>query len=533
MESESRQGPRKHAAPRSEADRLTEQLRAAAEREELLDRERKAREQVTTILESITDAFFALDRWWRFTYVNKEAERVLERSRDELLEAAATAFYREYHHAMAQQLTADFEGFYPPRQTWYEVRAYPSPEGLSVYFRDVTERRRAEQELKASEERYRLLADMIPQHIWTTDARGYHGYFSRRWYDYTGASPEQTQGEGYLELLHPADRQRTLARWQHSLRTGEPYAIEYRVRRADGKYCWFLAQAMPMRSEAGDIVRWFGTLTDISQRKRLERERERLLARERQARAEAERRRDELECVTESRARLIRGFSHDVKNPLGAADGYLHLMSVMDDLTLKQQERVLKVRRSIKAAVNLIEDLLELARAESGELEIARAPTDLLDVVREAVEEYRAQAEAARLSLTIELPDELPVIESDRNRIRQVVGNLLSNAVKYTEDGGITVRVMTSGGRTAPRPGRWITVDVADTGRGIPEEQQRLLFQEFRRLDTGEAKGAGIGLSISRRIAEALGGDITLESEIGKGSTFTLWLPCESASSAS
>ena len=513
---------------------VTEQLDAAAEREHLLERERQARERATTILESITDAFFALDHDWRFTYVNREAERLLEKSRDELLgrsiweefrEAVGTRFFREYQRAMTERVTVEFEEFYRPLNNWFEVHAYPSPEGLSVYFHEVTERRRAADALRESEERYRLLADMIPQHIWTTEADGYHTYFSRRWYDYTGATPDETRGDGWLELLHPEDRDRTLSRWQHSLRTGEPYTIEYRFRSADGTYSWFLGQAMPLRNESGDIVRWFGTLTDISQRKRLEEERERLLARAQDARAAAERQRDELERMTESRARLIRGFSHDVKNPLGAAEGYLQLMT-MDRLSEKQRERIEKVQRSVRAAVNLIEDLLELSRAEAGEIAIERAPTDLRDVARDAAEEYRAQAEAKGLSLMVDWPDRLPVVASDASRIRQVVGNLLANAVKYTDRGGITVSVKPSSDPKAPRPGRWIAIGISDTGPGIPAEQQPLIFQEFGRLETaGEKKGVGIGLAISCRIAHALGGDITIDSELKKGSTFTLWLP--------
>ena len=122
---------------------VTEQLAAVAEREQLLDRERQARQRITTTLESITDAFFALDRDWCFTYVNREAERVLRRSRAELLgkniweefhEAVGTTFAREYHRAMTERITTEFEEFYPPLDGWFEVRAYPSPEGLSGYF---------------------------------------------------------------------------------------------------------------------------------------------------------------------------------------------------------------------------------------------------------------------------------------------------------------------------------------------------------------------------------------------------------------
>ena len=125
----------------------------------------------------------------------------------------------------------------------------------------------------------------------------------------------------------------------------------------------------------------------------------------------------------------------------------------------------------------------------------------------------------------LDLPDTVPPVVSDPARVRQVLANLLSNAIKYTPAGGrVTVRART---RTdgAPAPGEWIAAEVVDTGRGIPPEQQRQLFQEFTRFDSASAEGAGIGLAISQRIAEALGGRITVESQVGAGSTFTLWLP--------
>ncbi|MGH7638753.1 MAG: PAS domain-containing sensor histidine kinase, partial [Gemmatimonadaceae bacterium] len=362
-------------------------------------------------------------------------------------------------------------------------------------------------------------------HIWTTDPVGYHGWFSRRWHEFTGASLDDTKGEGWLEFVHPDDRERTVARWQQSLRSGAPYSIEYRFRRADGEYCWFLGQAMPLRDDSGRITEWFGTLTDISERKRLDRVRERLLEREREARAEAERRREELERVTESRTRLMRGFSHDVKNPLGAADGYAQLLEdgIYGELPAKQVDSVKRIRRSIQRSLHLIHDLMELARAESGQIELERVPCNVAGLVRESAEDFRAQATAAGLTLEIRTADPLDT-QIDPPRGRQILSNLLSNAVKYTNAGGITVNA-DHGGDGAPRPGSWIAIRVTDTGPGIPPEKQEMIFQEFTRLDPDAQQGAGVGLAISRRIARLLGGDITVESRVGRGSTFTLWLP--------
>lgn len=226
----------------------------------------------------------------------------------------------------------------------------------------------------------------------------------------------------------------------------------------------------------------------------------------------------------------MRGFGHDVKNPLGAADGYLQLLEegILGELEPRQRESVANARRAIGAALWLIEDLLELARTEVGQVEVHVTPLQVGRVMEEAVEQYRAQAEAKGIAITVDFPADLPEIESDSHRIRQILGNLLSNAVKYTDRGGVTIRARTAADGDAPGPGRWIAVDVIDTGPGIPEEEQRFLFQEFSRLKTGEGKrGAGIGLAMARRIARALDGDVTVDSEPGRGSTFTLWLPAD------
>lgn len=237
----------------------------------------------------------------------------------------------------------------------------------------------------------------------------------------------------------------------------------------------------------------------------------------------------ELGRVTESRACLMRGFTHDVGNPLGAADGFLQFMEqgLMDPLTDKQRESVAKVRRPIGNALALIEDLVEIARAEASQIEIVLGQTDVTEAAREIVGEYRAAAEAKGLAISLQLPEPFPVIASDASRVRQILGNIISNAVKYTPSGRVTVRVEAREEVRIPGPGQ-CAADVSDTGPRIPEKQRELLFQEFRRLTTeGETTGAGIGLAISHRLARALGGDITVESEVGKGSTFTLWLPIE------
>ena len=193
---------------------VTQQLEAAAEREQLLGREREFRAQVTTILESITDAFFALDHEWHFTYVNGAAERLLRRPRAELLgrsvweefpEAVSTAFYREYRRAVAEQVTVDFEEFYPPLGIWVEVRAYPSPTGLSVYFHDVTDRRRAADAVRESEERFRAFAENATAAIFVIDAESTIEFANPAVARLFGYQLEEIRGRS-LTMLMPADQ---------------------------------------------------------------------------------------------------------------------------------------------------------------------------------------------------------------------------------------------------------------------------------------------------------------------------------------
>lgn len=235
----------------------------------------------------------------------------------------------------------------------------------------------------------------------------------------------------------------------------------------------------------------------------------------------------DLEHVMEVQSRLVRGFSHDLKNPLGAALGHADILAngIKGDLAPEQLASVERICSTIQSSLDLIDDLVTYASRKMEKLDIRPAPTDVRAIGREVAEEYRAQVEGAGLELQVELPDDLPLIWSDRIRIRQILGNLLSNAVKYTTEGHVRIGAEVCRTGATPDGGEALALRVSDTGEGIPEEKQDLLFKEFARLEPTETAGVGLGLAISRSIAHALGGEITLQSAGGEGSTFTLWLP--------
>lgn len=243
---------------------------------------------------------------------------------------------------------------------------------------------------------------------------------------------------------------------------------------------------------------------------------------------EAQSRRKEIERLMEAKARLMRGLTHDLKNPLNAIYGHAQLLEdgIFGEINQAQRGSIGHVRRSVRAMLGLLDDLLQLWRAEVGDLSIALQLTDVGTLVRDTAESYRAVAERAGHRVDLDVPDDLPHVWTDVGRLRQVLGNLIINAVKYTPSGGrISVMASERSAEILSREARWIGIDVADSGPGIAPEKLDAIFEEFTRLEPRRTPGAGLGLAISRRIARLLGGDVTVKSEVGRGSTFTLWLP--------
>lgn len=260
----------------------------------------------------------------------------------------------------------------------------------------------------------------------------------------------------------------------------------------------------------------------------------------RRAAAESERQRREAERAleqsaraTEARTRLIRGVTHDVKNPLGAAKGFAELlvMGLQGPVPDGQRDYLRRIQRLLDNAVAIITDLLDVARADSGGLTIRARRTDLRTLAEDAMESHRAAAEAAGHELTCEIAQDGIALETDPIRVQQVLGNLLTNAIKYTPaPGRIAMRGAVAEGRRGSDDGPWATIAVSDTGPGIPADMRELIFDEFTRVrEDGAIAGHGLGLAIARRIARLLGGDLTAGDAEGGGARFTLWLPLRAA----
>lgn len=379
-----------------------------------------------------------------------------------------------------------------------------------------------EKELRESEQHFRQMANSMPQMIWVTRPDGFHEYYNKRWYEFTGAPDGSTDGSGWNGMFHPDDRKRARERWEFSLRTGEPYEIEYRLRRHDGVYCWTLGRALPIRDKKGRIQKWYGTCTDISETKEIS---ERLEA----ALIETEIARDQAQQANIAKSEFLANMSHEIRTPMNAVIGLSNILANSQPLTPRQKEFIHTLQLSADALLSLINDLLDISKIEARTIDLERIPFSICQIVREIADIMDVKVKEKGLSFTINSNQcSSYTFLGDPARLRQVILNLCSNAVKFTEKGGITISI--SDQTTEDPAVRQVAIAVTDTGIGIPADKQLTIFEKFVQADSSINRkygGTGLGLAITKTLTEIMGGTITLESETGKGSTFTVHIPLE------
>jgi PAS domain S-box-containing protein len=383
---------------------------------------------------------------------------------------------------------------------------------------DVTELAAAEAALRESESRLRALADAVPAIVWSTDPVGELDHCNGWCLAFVGRPLGAMRGAGWAGVLHPDDVARVRALAARAVETGAPFDTEFRVRRAaDGEYRWHVARGLPVHDAEGRITRWFGAAVDIHDRRLAE-------AAERAARADAEVARGVAEAATAAKGRVLAAASHDLRTPLAAIAGYAELLALEVYGPLTDEQRTTLARSAVaqRRLHALINDILEAARAESGVLPLTIADVPLEPVCGELEALIAPQVDAKRLAYGCEIGGDAAaplVARADRARVLQILVNLVGNAVKHTPPGG---RVSLDAAADAAR----VYVRVHDTGGGIAADQLEAIFQPFVQLGPAPAGGDGVGLGLatSRELARRMGGEVTAESTVGVGSTFTLAL---------
>ncbi len=253
---------------------ITEQKLLEASLRKSEEEAQRNAERLSAALEGTMDCVYSLGRDWRLTYLNRRAreqfggrEDLLGRTISSLVPGAETSVFADsYRRVMETGVPECLEGHFPPTGVWYEVHVTPTDDGITVFYRDVTARKEAEEALKASKGRIQSILDSVPQIIWSARRDGVIDYLSNQWQEFSGKAAEANRDLDWLDAVHPDDQAKAAARWQHSLTTGVDYEAEFRVRTHAGTFNWILVRARPVRDQRGRIERWYGTCTDIHQR---------------------------------------------------------------------------------------------------------------------------------------------------------------------------------------------------------------------------------------------------------------------------
>lgn len=372
----------------------------------------------------------------------------------------------------------------------------------------VTERtRNAVQEA----EKFQFLADTIPQLVWTTEADGKVIYLNKKWYEYTGKEFQKLEGWKWVDFLHPDDVEKTVEAWQGSLKTGNLYKVEYRLRRYDGKYRWFLGRGVPMKDEDGNIVKWFGSSTNIHDQKRA-------LDKLSEAKDKIGKKNIELEKINNDLDNFIYTASHDLKAPVSNIEGLigtlLHSLEKNDDKD--DRKRIIQmIYTSIKRFKETIRDLSDITKIRKEVVEdVCKIAVN--DLIHEVADSIRAEITESGAEIKIDTLACSEIAFSKKN-IRSIIYNLLINAIKYRHpDRPPRISIKT----TSLNDHCLLTV--SDNGLGFEGDKKDKIFQMFKRLHA-HVEGTGIGLYIVKRILDNAGGKIEVESEVDKGTIFKVY----------
>ncbi|UOQ53571.1 PAS domain-containing protein [Hymenobacter cellulosivorans] len=438
--------------------------------------------------------------WWKSRIHPEDAERVLA-GIHHAIDHGLTVWQDEYRFRRADGTYAQvFDRGHVARNAQGQATR------MIGAMQDVTEQRQAAAALRQHEQEFTALANSMPQLAWMATADGHLFWYNERWYSYTGTTLEDMQGWGWEKVHHPDHLVSVIEGWRAALASGQPWKDTFPLRSHDGEYRWFLSRAQPIRNAQGDIVRWIGTNTDVTETQRVQQQ--------------LKQQNHELRRINEDLDNFVYTASHDLKQPIN------NMAGIFEELTRTAYFRdpdaiklIAMFERALHQIYDTIYNLSELVQVQKLRHELPTETVQLEALTREVLGSIGEQLANVRAIVTTDF-DLAPTVEFVRPNLQSVLYNLISNALKYAAPKR-TPRIHIS----STREDDHIVVAVRDNGLGIDMERYgSQLFQMFRRFHDHVA-GSGMGLYLVNRIVQSYGGRIEVSSELGKGSTFRIHIP--------
>ena len=500
-----------------------------------------------------------------------------------------------------------------------------------LFRKEIEKRQILTENLQESENQFRLLSENIPQMVWITTADGGYIYSNSRWHQYTGMTSEDSMGWGWTNVIHPDDVESAKIAWINALKSGSRYSIEYRVRNSNNEYRWQLVSALPLKNAKDEIIKWFGTCTDIHDYKmaledlriseakfrkfvdanmigvvffeldgkvtegndaflnilgitreefekegldlfehiapeykqdsyvalsRLKNSHSILHCEKEYIRKDGSRRptmigavsyeaedghlsgmafaldisdrkkaEEAIENANRAKTQFLANMSHEIRTPLGVIAGFTDVALDPSQHESEKQNALLRIKKNSELLTELVNDILDLSKVEANKLDLEIKEVETIKFLNDLADSLSLKAKEKGLNLCVSANTSVPnIIKTDELRLRQILYNIIGNAIKFTEHGSIRVNVKyqtEEKGLTGK-----LIFQVQDTGIGISKEQASKLFKPFSQADSSTTRkygGTGLGLALSKKLAEILGGNLELKSsELNKGSLFEI-----------
>jgi two-component system CheB/CheR fusion protein len=399
--------------------------------------------------------------------------------------------------------------------------------GVVNFGYDVTEQIMARKQIEESEAKFRTLSETIPHMVWTATPDGKKNFFNKYFLDYTGKTFEELVDDGFRKIIFPADLKEDLKLWHHSLKTGEDFNMEKRIRHHNGTYRWHVSHGVAQRDMFGNITGWIGSSTDIDEHKSFAKDLGEAIVFAEMATLLAEDEKEKAESALASKQQFLSNMSHEIRTPMNAIIGFTKVL-LKTELSEKQKEYLHAIKSSGNTLIVLINDILDLAKVNAGKMKFTHAPFSISASLNTILQLFEAKIEESNLELVKEFDSRIPkILLGDSVRLHQILINLISNAIKFTANGKIIVSVNLLNEEEEKVT---LEIKVTDTGIGIPQNKIKDIFENFEQatdITSNLYGGTGLGLAIVKQLVEKQGGTISVKSKVDEGSTFSFTLSFE------